>query len=206
MSKYHRILDCPDYEEINNDLRDYVVKYTTLLTPPESMDSYQYANFPDRFGKSITHFVQQNPKLIKYFKSLDLVLRDAYFTLAWKTTSPGYPESSCPIHLDKPPVGWKLNWPIFNMERTCVRFYCPNDPDVDINTLVTRAGYPDSKDRDRYDLKYKDFYEVERHDFAKNQPIIMYGQVGHDIGFYPDPVFPRIGLQGMFFKEPTHLL
>ena len=203
MTQYYRILDCPDYEEINQDLRRYVNTYTTLLSKDLN---YQYANFPDRFGKSITHFVNENPKFINWLQSKKLILRDAYFTLAWETTSPGYPESSCAIHLDKPPVCWKLNWPIMNMERTSVRFYHPIDPTVDINALVERSGDPSSKDRDRYLLQYKDFTEVERHDFAKNQPIIMYGQIPHDIGFYPDPVFPRIGLQGMFFKEPTHLL
>lgn len=92
------------------------------------------------------------------------------------------------------------------MEKTSVRFYHPKDPQVDVNTLVRRSGNPDSKDNDNYQLEYKDFFEVERHDFAKNQPIIMNGQVAHDVGFYEDPVFPRIGMQVMFFKEPTHLL
>lgn len=201
--QYYRVLDCPNYQEINQDLIDYVHRYTTLTV--KSQD-YQYCNFPNRFDHDTIHFIKSNPKLISWFESIDLVLRDAYFTLTWTSSSSACPESACPIHLDKPPVCWKLNWPIMNMERTSVRFYLPKDSQIDINTLVTRSGNPDSKDNDNYQLDYKDFFEVERHDFAKNQPIIMNGQVAHDVGFYKDPVFPRIGLQVMFFKEPIHLL
>ena len=203
-SQFYRVLDCPDYTEINQDLLEYVHKYTTIITKSET---YQYANFPDRFGHNIVHFVSANPKLVAWLSTMHLSLRDVYFTLAWRIDClPEYPESSCPIHLDKPPEYWKLNWPILNMERTAVRFYEPKDTDVDINTLIERRGDPNSKDKDQYLLQYADFYEVERHNFAKNQPVLMNGQVAHDIGFYDNPVFPRIGLQGMFFKEPTHLL
>jgi hypothetical protein len=203
MSQYYRILNCPNYQEINHDLIDYVHKYTTLIT---KSDNYQYCNFLDKFNQDITHFVKSNPKLVAWFTSMNITLKDMYFTLAWTTTSPVSSETSCPIHIDKPPVVWKLNWPILNMERTSVRFYLQKNPQIDINTLVRRSGDPDSKDNDNYQFDYKDFYEVERHDFAKNEPIIMNGQVAHDVGFYENPVFPRIGLQGMFFKEPIHLL
>jgi hypothetical protein len=201
--QYYHVLDCPTYQEINQDLIDYVRKYTTIVVKDQE---YQYCNFLDKFGHDTMHFIKSNPKLISWFESMNLMLRDMYFTLAWTNTSLEYPESSCAIHLDKPPVQWKLNWPIMNMEKTSVRFYHPKDPQVDVNTLVRRSGNPDSKDNDNYQLEYKDFFEVERHDFAKNQPIIMNGQVAHDVGFYEDPVFPRIGMQVMFFKEPTHLL
>jgi hypothetical protein len=202
-NQYYKKLDCPNYTEINQDLIDYVHKYTTLVT---KSDDYRYCNFPDRFGQSVRHFVNANPKLITWIESMKLILRDVYITLAWDVRCDEYPESSCPIHVDKPPVYWKLNWPIMNMQKTAVRFYEPKDHTIDINTLVKRTGDPNSKDYDNYLLEYKDFNEVDRHDFSNNQPIIMNGQVAHDVGFYPDPVFPRIGLQVMFFKEPTHLL
>jgi hypothetical protein len=202
-NQYYKKLDCPKYTEINQDLIDYVHKYTTLVT---KSNDYRYCNFPDRFGQSVIHFVNANPKLIAWIESMKLILRDVYFTLAWDVKCEECLESSCPIHVDKPPVYWKLNWPIINMERTCVRFYLPKDPDIDINTLVTRSGDPDSKDNDNYRFNYRDFYEVERHDFEKNEPILMNGQIAHDVGFYQNPVFPRIGMQVMFFKEPMHLL
>jgi hypothetical protein len=204
MSGQHfRVLSCPDYQEINQDLIDYVQKYTTLAVKSHS---WHYCNFLDEFGLDNTHFIKANLKLISWLGSIKLIPRDMYFTLSWTNTSIEYPESSCGIHLDKPPVYWKLNWPIMNMERTSVRFYHQKNPQVDIDTLVKRTGDPDSKNNDNYQLQYKDFFEVERHDFAKNQPIIMNGQIAHDVGFYENPVYPRIGMQVMFFKEPVHLL
>ena len=204
MSAQHfRVLDCTNYQEINQDLLDYVHRYTTIAV--KSKD-YAYCNFLDKFGHTNVHFVRSNPKLISWFDTMEMSLRDIYFTLAWTSEHSKTTESSCPIHIDKPPVCWKLNWPIMNMEKTSVRFYHQKDPQVDINTLIERSGDPDSKDIDHRGLDYKDFVEVERHDFNKNQPIIMNGQVAHDVGFYENPKFPRIGMQVMFFKEPAHLL
>lgn len=214
MDKPYRVLDCPNYTEINNNLLDYVKKYTNLLTNnPHNVSTYDpvnnpitYPNFPDKFGYDIVHFAKANPKLIKWLASLKLTMRDAYFTLAWHVDCPISTESSCPIHLDKPPVYWKLNWPVLNMEQTAIRFFRLKDPTIDINTLVTQAGDPNSKDKDRYYLQYKDFEEIDRYRFNECRPVIMNGQEPHDVGFYENPVFPRIGLQVMFFKEPVHLL
>ena len=215
----YRVLDCPDYKMINSELLDYVNKYTNLLTNDPHAPDYNpmnhpvYCNFPDKFGHSTIHFIKSNPSLINWCANMGMRLRDAYFTLAWSLTSEASStcapaeanESSCPIHIDKPPVYWKLNWPILNMEHTAIRFYELKDKTIDMQTLITRGGNPASKDRDHYNLKYKDFVEMDRHRFDSN-PIIMNGMVPHDIGFYENPVFPRIGLQGMFFKEPIHLL
>lgn len=207
MNEFFKVLPCDNYQEINADLLSYIKNYMPHIIDsdprqPGSTYMARYANFPE----STVHFAKNNPKLIDWCKSHGMIVRDAYFTLAWYVDSPGTPESSCPLHLDKPPVYWKLNWPILNMERTSVRFYLPKDRNADVNQFVTRAGEPDSKDHDVYLLPYKEFDEVCRHDFVNNEPVIMNGQVGHDIGFYPDPVFPRVGVQVMFVKEPTHLL
>ena len=211
--KSFQILECEDYSTIQRELLNYIDTFTNIRTNDPRADDYdpvknpvQYANFPERFGYKITHFVKQNPALIKWLSSFNLVLRDAYFTLAWSSRSTQYAESSCPIHLDKPPVYWKLNFPILNMERTSVRFYELIDPTINISSLVQRTGDPDSKDRDEYILNYTDFREIDRHDFKLNQPVLMNGMIPHDIGFYSDPTFPRLGLQGMFIKEPLHLL
>ena len=213
MTKPYKILECSNYKNINDGLLDYVNKYTNLLTNDPTKSDYdplktpiQYPNFPEKFGYSISHFIQNNPLLIEWCRSFNLILRDAYFTLAWSSSCQRYPESSCPIHLDKPPVFWKLNWPILNMEHTAIRFYKLKDPSIDINSLVQRQGDPNSKDNDEYLLEYKDFEEIDRYRFDERKPIMLNGMVPHDVGFYENPQFPRIGFQGMFFKEPTHLL
>lgn len=211
--KPYRVLECPNYNEINADLIDYIEKYTDIITNDPNSKDYDpinnpatYPNFPEKFGHNIAHFARANPLLIKWFSTLGLVMRDAYFTLAWGSTSPESDESSCPIHLDKPPVYWKLNWPVMNMEQTAIRFFKLKDPTIDIQSLVRRSGDPESKNRDRYHLTYDDFVEFDRYRFDECKPVIMNGMIPHDVGFYENPVFPRVGFQAMFIKEPTHLL
>jgi hypothetical protein len=200
---YFKILECLEYPEIREELLDYIKTYTNILTtdPRNQKVSVQYANFVD-----IKHFSDHNPKMFNWCKSYQMIPRDAYFTLCWSRVSSMSSVSSCPIHLDKPPVHWKLNFPILNMEKTSVRFFELKDSTVDIQTLVTRIGNPDSKDRDAWLLDYKDFVEVDRHFFKNHEPIIMDGLIPHDVGFYEDQDFPRIGIQIMFVKEPVHLL
>lgn len=211
MNNNYKILDCPDFAEINADFLDYITKYTNLLTNnPQANDydgtPFQYANFPEKFGYNMVHFIKANPLFVKWCGSYGMKVKDVYFSLAWYTYSKGYPESSCPIHLDRPPVTWKLNWPILNMNGTAVRFFELKDSTLDVNSLVTRPGIPGSKDRDYHQLQYKDFVEIDRHIF-NDTPVIMNGQVPHDVGFYDENhSFPRIGLQVMFVNEPLHLL
>ena len=212
-NKPYRVLECPDYKEINAGLLDYVKQYTDIMTNNPYSENYDpvnnpitYPNFPEKFGYNIVHFAKANPLLLKWFATLGLVMRDAYFTLAWSAISDTSDQSSCPIHLDKPPVYWKLNWPILNMEQTAIRFFELVDPTKDIESLVERRGNPNSKDRDRYLLNYNDFVEIDRYKFDECKPVIMNGMIPHDVGFYENPTFPRVGLQVMFIKEPTHLL
>lgn len=204
----YQILDCDNYQSINEQLLDYVKKYTNLITNDPGRPGFDKQKTPFQYANFVNagHFVKENPLMIKWLASYKLILRDVYFTLAWSPVTKGKDISSCPIHLDKPPVYWKLNWPILNMEQSAIRFFKLKDPSIDINTLVTRDGDPNSKDHDRYLLSYDDFDEIERHRFDQHQPVIMNGLVPHDVAYYENPVFPRIGVQIMFIKEPTHLL
>jgi len=202
---------CDNYQAINNDLLDYIKQYTNLLTNDPHTVGYDltdpavYCNFPSKFGYSIQHFVKHNARLIEWLNASKLTLRDAYFTLCW-VDQDSNGKSPCPLHVDKPPVFWKMNWPILNMENTCIRFFQLKDQTQDLGELVFRRGDPDSKDRDHYLFRYENFEESARHRFDVPQPILMNGMIPHDVGFYADPVFPRIGLQIMFVREPVHLL
>jgi hypothetical protein len=88
------------------------------------------------------------------------------------------------------------------MEPSGIRFFKPKDQ-VDIN--ITRHGDADSKAFDHYILDYDQFCETHRYQFEK-KPIVMNGMVAHDVYWHNEPVFPRIGLQIMFVREPIHLL
>jgi hypothetical protein len=205
-------MSCDNFQEINNDLLSYIDQYTNLLTNNPNAVDYDsanppvYCNFPAKFDYNIPHFAKHNPTLIQWLKASKLILRDAYFTLCWADKDPDNGTLPCPIHIDKPPVFWKINWPILNMENTCIRFFQLKDQTQDLNELILRRGDANSKDLDHYLFKYENFEEFTRHRFDVPQPILMNGQIPHDVGFYADPIFPRIGLQIMFVKEPTHLL
>lgn len=209
--KTHQVLTCDNYREINDDLLNYINQYTNLITNNPHVIGFDpknppaYCNFPDKFGYNIQHFVKHNSKLIKWLKASKLILRDAYFTLCWADKGPNG-EPPLPLHIDKPPVFWKINWPILNMENTCIRFFQLKDQTQNLNELMLRRGNADSKDQDHYVFKYENFEEFIRHRFDIPQPILMNGMIPHDVGFYSDPVFPRIGLQIMLIQEPAHLL
>lgn len=182
--QYCTILDCKNYKEINQDIIRYLHTYTKLLVPNKHA---KYCNFV-----STIHFIQNNPKLENWFISLNLKLRDVYFTLTWK--------NPIPIHVDKPPVEWKLNWPVLHTEKSFVRFFKANKEGV----IGIKSGDPNSKDNDNTLFNYNDFDVIEKIRF--NKPIIMNGLVQHDAWIEKNAIFPRIGLQCMFFNEPTHLI
>ena len=197
--KPYKILPCENYDAINAEILKFLKQHTELLTTVPRL----YANFIDL--KKFTFFC---PLIVDWAKNLNMRIRDAYFSFCQDRGKNfgEYGDSPCHIHLDKPPVHWKINWPVLNMEGSCVRFFQLKDRKKNILDLVERKGDPNSKDNDVYSLDYNYFQETYRHDFRKNQPIIMDGLVPHDVGLYDDAKFPRIGIQMMLVKEPVHLL
>lgn len=214
MQKPYLELACPDYTQINQDIVNYLIERTEILKKdPRQNPSLQipYPNFVDT-----KDFIKHNSKLQKYFQSLNLMLFHVYYAVAWSPIKEdtvnlfknyGNPErvSSCSIHVDRPPVQWKMNWPVLNMIGTGTRFYRSRDPSKSAQDFVVRTGVAGSIDRDIWCLPYEPFEEVHRHVFG-SAPILMNGLVPHDVWFNLDLPMPRIGLQMMFFKEPRHLL
>lgn len=197
--KPYKALPCENYDAINAEILKFLEQHTELLKKVPRL----YANFID-----LKKFISFCPLIVDWAKNLNMRIRDAYFSYCKDRGNyygkHGY--SPCFIHLDKPPVHWKINWPVLNMENTCVRFFQLKDPKKNILDLVERKGDPNSKDNDVYALGYEEFDEIGRHDFKKNEPVLMDGLVPHDVGLYDGAIFPRIGIQMMLVKEPVHLL
>ena len=181
-------LDCPDYDAINAEIIEYIKTKTNLL-------EYKKGSFYCNFITPLSEFLKAAPLLVKYLKSYNLYIQDCYFTLSWN-------KESLVMHYDKPPVKWKMNWPVLNMTPTCIRFFEPLDEN---NVVITRTGDPNSKAFDNYELKPEQFRETHRYRFEK-KPLVMNGQIAHDIAWEVEGEWPRIGLQIMFVKEPIHLL
>jgi hypothetical protein len=214
MSKPCIELHCPDYEKINADIIAYLSDRTQILQRDPRKDpsiDVPYPNFVDT-----KDFIQHNPKLLGYFSSLGMLLYHVYYAVAFEPSQTNSKNpfanysnpnetSSCPIHLDRPPVQWKMNWPVMNMIGTGTRFYKLKDSDCDVMEYLVRSGIAGSLERDVWNLPYEPFEEMYRHVFGP-APILMNGLIPHDVWFSPDSAMPRIGLQMMFFKEPRHLL
>jgi len=195
----YKILQCADYQKINKQILEFLKTHTELLDKAPRL----YANFQD-----IKLFIKKCPALLEWCIKMDMVPRDVYFSYCG-SRGPNFGkfgDSPCHIHLDRPPVHWKMNWPVLNMEGSCVRFFKTLVEEVNPLDLARRSGVPGSKAEDYYSLSYEPFEEITRHDFSKNEPILMDGLIPHDVGLYDDAKFPRIGIQMMFVKEPTHLL
>jgi hypothetical protein len=197
--KPYKILTCPNYISINNEIKNYLENHTELLSKGAKL----YANFIN-----LKKFITLCPLMVQWAKGHGMTIRDAYFSYCHDRGKNfnEYGDSPCHIHLDKPPVHWKINWPVLNMEGSCVRFFELKDNKNNMLDFVQRRGDPHSKDHDVWGLEYKHFNEMCRHDFRNNEPILMDGLVPHDVGLYDDAKFPRIGIQAMLVKEPIHLL
>lgn len=207
-------LTCPDYHEINADVLTYLHDRTGILQKDPRQDPtihVPYPNFVDT-----RDFVVHNPKLVQYLYNMKLRIKHVYYAVTWtpvkeNTTNPfetfGNPDlvSSCPIHMDRPPVQWKMNWPVMNVRGTGMRFFQPTNSQDDVATYLVRCGQAGSMDNDHWMLPYELFEETHRHIFG-SAPLLINGLVPHDVWFGPDANFPRIGLQIMFFNEPRHLL
>ena len=207
-------LSCPDYDLFNADIVRYLETRTEILQRDPRKDpgiKVPYPNFVDT-----KDFIQHNPRLAKYFEELGMHLFHVYYAVAWESKSThsknlfdnfGDPNtvSSCPIHLDRPPVQWKMNWPVMNMIGTGTRFYRLKNSDDDVMTYLVRTGIAGSLETDIWNLPYEPFEEMHRHVFGP-APILMNGLIPHDVWFNDQMPMPRIGLQMMFFKEPRHLI
>lgn len=210
-------LHCEDYTKINDDIINYLKTRTEILDrDPRKNSGLQipYPNFVDTLD-----FVRHNPRLVEYFSSLKLRMFHVYYAVTFSRhknntqnafEQHGYQNpdeiSSCPIHVDRPPIQWKMNWPVLNMIGTGVRFFACKEPGTNPSQYVVRTGIANSLDQDVWRLPYEPFYESHKHVFSTH-PILMNGLVPHDVWFPEEEMpLPRIGLQIMFFQEPRHLL
>jgi hypothetical protein len=207
-------LTCPDYDEINADILLYLKNRTQILQRDPRQDASIHVPYPNFVDTK--DFVIHNPKLIKYLFDLNLRIKYVYYAVTWtpikdNTPNPfetfGNPDlvSSCPIHMDCPPVQWKMNWPVMNVRGTGARFYRLKNPDDDVMKYLIRCGEASSRYKDHWVLPYEPFEETHRHIFG-SAPLLLNGLIPHDVWFCSNAVFPRIGLQVMFFNEPRHLL
>lgn len=173
--KYYKILDCPDQKKINQQ----------ILSSVNSMDLLNSDDFWNPVDP--IEFVKQNSLLVNYLKSIGLALRDVAVTV-------GKTKNCCPLHIDTPPARFKLNWPVLNTSDTYTRWFKSTDSTVDKYT--NSWGGTVFSD-------HSCFNEIEKVELL--HPCLIDASVPHDVLIGNNATFPRIGLQCIFFKEPTSL-
>ena len=108
---YYKILECKNYQEINQELIDFVIK--------------------NNLGSSVNFW---NPVDIKeLYKACQLFKQwiiDTKIPIKSVAVTVGNKISCCGPHVDTPPARYKLSWPILNTQQTFNRWYKIKDETI----------------------------------------------------------------------------
>lgn len=173
---YWRLLDCPEYEEINREIDRYISDLGIIET------SKSFWNPIDAVG------------LIKCCKKFSAYLVEQRLLINSIAVTIGRSADCCSMHIDTPPARFKLSWPIRNTQDTYTRWF-----DARVETPATRTNNLGGilfEDPDQ-------FQEIGRLETVR--PAIIDAGVPHDVYIGPNAVFPRVGLQCQLIKEPLSL-
>jgi len=173
MTPYYKELDCSNYEQINQQIKDYVESIGIVKTT-------------DQFWNPLptVEFIKSNPAFYDWLNELGLKLHSVALTV-------GRDENCCGPHIDTPPAAHKLSWPIENTENTFNRWFIPavDNPTYRINSHGGKL------------FNLNELSEVECKEVTS--PCIINASMIHDVWCKDQAQYPRLGLQCMLFKEPT---
>jgi hypothetical protein len=103
---YYIELPCDDITDISAEIYNFLQEKTDLINSIKI--GWNFIN-----SKQL---VEQSPKLLKFFKDHNLVLRHAAVTMVTEN-------GQLPIHVDEPPVIAKINFPVINTQGWANRWY-----------------------------------------------------------------------------------
>jgi len=176
MTHLYKELDCPNYEQINQEISAWIDRSGILI------DCKQFWNPLDLRSllKTCTLFSQWC--MLKNFK------------LTSMAATVGHDPGCCGPHTDTPPARFKLSWPVRNTHDTWNRWYRSNVSSP--RTVVNHLGgtiYIDPTELE----------EIQRREVIS--PAIIDAGIIHDVYTGPGAKWPRVVLQGQFFLEPASL-
>ncbi len=173
MNPYYKELDCSNYEQINQQIKDYV----------ESIGIVETTN---QFWNPLPtiEFIKSTPAFNVWLNDLGLKLHSVALTV-------GKDKDCCGPHIDTPPAAHKLSWPIKNTANTFNRWFMPaiDNPTYRVNSYGGKL------------FNLNELVEIERREVTT--PCIINASMIHDVWCKDPVQFPRLGLQCMLFKEPT---
>ena len=174
MTPYYKDLDCSDYEQINQQIKDYVQSKGIVES------TIQFWN-----PLPTLEFLKSNPAFYSWLTKLGLKLHSLSLTV-------GKSKDCCGAHTDALPAVNKLSWPIENATNTFNRWFIPAVPDPTF--YIKEGGGQKFTNPD-------ELQEVARREVTR--PCIINASIIHDVWCNDQAKFPRLGLQCMLFEEPT---
>lgn len=174
MTPYYKELECSNFEEINQQVKDYVWSKGIIETT-------------DQFWNPLPalEFLKANPAFSKWLSGLGLKLHSLALTV-------GKHKDTCGPHIDTPPAAHKLSWPIENTINTFNRWFVTTVPDPEF-VIQANGG--------KRFTNLEQLTEVARREVTG--PSIINASLIHDVLYTDQAQYPRLGLQCMLFKEPS---
>jgi hypothetical protein len=176
MTNLYKELDCPNYQQINQEISTWIDQSGILI------DCKQFWN-PLDLKSLLTECVNFST----WCRSHNLRLKSIAATV-------GYDTDCCGPHIDAPPARFKLSWPVRNTRDTWNCWYRSKVSSP--KTIVNHLGgtiYTDSSELE----------EIQRREVIT--PAIIDAGVIHDVFAGVNVSWPRVVLQGQFFQEPTSI-
>lgn len=174
MIKLFKLLDCPDYDQINDQIKKYV--WSTGIIDSTN----QFWNM-----LNTVEFYRSTPLFFNWLSEMNFKLHSLALTV-------GKDSNCCGLHTDTPPAINKLSWPIENTAGTYNRWFepCVPNPKVIVNDLGGKTY-----------SNYNEFTEIGRMEVV--HPCIINAGIPHDVWVNDKIRYPRLGLQCMLFNEPN---
>lgn len=173
---YLRILPCDKYQEINQEILNYLHSINIL-----DSDQGFWNPIP------VVDFLKNNKLFLEWLNQTGLKIKTLAVTI-------GHNINCCGPHIDTPPARFKLSWPILNTEYSYNRWF--EEAKENCNKHINTLG----------GVNYLNVDELRELFCAPViYPAIIDAGTIHDVWYKEPGQFPRIGLQCQLVNEPKEL-
>lgn len=179
-------LECVNQSEISQQIFDYVINHTTVLTAGDL--GWNFLDTKD--------LLKHVPLLQKFFANLKLLPRHSAVTVIRNN-------DQLPIHIDEDPVVAKINFPVANVEGWANRWY-----QIDTKDLQECPWKDNQFGSSVYDLSQLSPQQMIMCDELLDMPcpIVFNSSRAHSVEMVNPSSFPRIVASFTFFNQPVSLL
>jgi len=191
----HLELECDCLDKIQEEILDWVDNNTNFLTELQDNQFWKKIEYKD-LGRRC-------PTLINYMKSIKIPIREIVIGLLTESMK----DSGLFLHIDVPPLNYKINFPILNTENIYTEWY--EIPKEDLESLGTvMNAHTNTLQYNLEPLHYivKEKYKLITSYNMHEKPIIFNSWIPHRVMPGPSAKFPRIIVAAMPIKDPVDLM